>query len=628
MRSPKTLIKNSLKALLPIKSISVSEWADEYAIISAGNAEPGRWKTSRAEYQREIMNAFTQPGVHVIAAKLASQTGKSSIMNNVMGRFAHVDPCTILMVQPTVELAENYSKERIAPFINDTKVLRNIFYGSGKKLKSRDANQTILSKIFKGGRLVFVGANAPSGLASRPIRILLCDEVDRFPASAGPEGDPVGLAEKRMTTFWNYKMGLFSTPTVEGISRIDVEYLAGTQEEWQHQCPNCKEFHAPDYRQMITDYHEITNAAGVKSVVVNSVKWKCPDCGFEWTELEMKNAPQKYVAQNPDAVKNGIRSFWVSGFSSPWLTWKKIMEEYYKAKGSPALEQVFFNTRLGVSYKQAGEYDDENEFLNRREDYFGEIPQEVLLLTAAVDVQKNRLEYEIVGWTEQEECFGILRGIVRGSPNEGETWKNLNAVLDREYHFPNGTPIKVARTFIDSGYSTRVVYEYCRENVYTGKFPIKGTGAIGVPLLYRTSYPPKAGVILTILGVNDGKQEVMSRLGIRQRGRNYFRFPNDDEFLGVRGYDSAYFKQLIAEKGVIRKSGGILYKVFEPITKDIRNESLDLRVYNLAAMKSCIGQQNPENFWVKMIAAVRDFGERPVEKRLNRAIKARTIKIF
>ena len=233
----------SRKGLKPLPKTSVSEWADMYCVISQGNAEPGRWRTSRAEYQREIMNAFTQPGIHRVVAKLSSQSGKSSIMNNVIGRFAHLDPAAIMMIQPTIEMAQDYSKTRIAPMLRDTKVLNNLFFTvKGKEdfgtAKTRDGNNTILSKIFPGGRLIMCGSNSPAGLASRPVRVLLADEVDRFAQTAGTEGDPVDLASKRMTTFWNHVSGLFSTPTTEGASRIETEYLAGTQEEWRHRCPN------------------------------------------------------------------------------------------------------------------------------------------------------------------------------------------------------------------------------------------------------------------------------------------------------------------------------------------------------------------------------------------------------
>lgn len=212
----------SIHGLKPLPKTSVSEWADTYRYLSQGvSAEPGKWRTERAEYQREIMNAFTEPGIHRVVVKSAAQIGKSDIMNNVIGRFAHLDPATIMMIQPTIDMAQDYSKSRIAPMIRDTPVLSQIFYNIKSKqdtqtAKTRDGNNTILSKIFPGGRLIMCGANSPAGLASRPIRILLADEVDRFPDSAGTEGDPVDLAAKRMTTYWNRVMGLFPPRPMKG----------------------------------------------------------------------------------------------------------------------------------------------------------------------------------------------------------------------------------------------------------------------------------------------------------------------------------------------------------------------------------------------------------------------------
>lgn len=606
MKSAESLIKTTLTALRPLKKTSVTEWANTFRQLPSDSAEPGQWKTSRVPYMKDVMDAFTQNEVHRVVVKSAAQVGKSEILLNVVGRFTHIDPATIMIVQPTVDMAKDFSRSRLQKMIQDTKVLTPLFYAR---------QDTILSKFFRGGRIVLQGANSAAGLASRPIRILLCDEVDRFPASAsGDEGDPVDLAAKRQTTFWNYKTGIFSTPTTEGTSRIDIEYLSGTQEEWQHACPNCGEYHFLDYRQMKIDYKETYDEYKNRTVIINSVKYQCPECGMEFTELEMKNAPQKYVAKNPDALKNAIRSFWVNGFSSTWLNWNDILKEWLEARGNAAREAVVYNTRFGQTYALRGEYDDENVFLNRREDYPAELPQGVLLLLAGVDVQNTRLEYEILGFGRQEECWGILRGIVQGSPNSITTWQELDAILDREYHFQNGLSLKVARTFIDSGYATKAVYSYCQARQRQGRFAIKGLGTMGIPLLYKYSQPKGYGIVLSILGVNDGKQEVMSRLGISQAGAQYFHFPRDDEFLGRRGYDAVYFKQLISEHKVFYKSGGIVQVRWETIEEKARNESLDIRVYALAALKSCVGNLG-EKFWDYQEKSIQNDYSIKIEKK-------------
>lgn len=607
--------KNGLK---PLPKTSVSQWADNHRMLSSGiSAEPGKWKTSRAPYQKDIMNAFTEPGIHRVVVKSSSQIGKSDMMNNVIGRFAHLDPCAIMMIQPTIDMAQDYSKTRIAPMIRDTKVLNNLFYD----VKSRDANNTILSKVFPGGRLIMCGANSPAGLASRPIRILLADEVDRFPDSAGTEGDPVDLAAKRMTTFWNSCMGLFSTPTNEGSSRIDEEYLAGTQEEWQHKCPNCGEYHLLRHIDMTVDYKEIKTPSGKKTVIVNDVKWRCPHCGFSFSEKEMKQTPQKYISRNADALKNGIRSFFVNGFTSPWMTWSKIMREWLEAKGDPEREKVIMNTVFGESYKQKGAFEDEQIFLRRRESYGAELPNGVLLLTAAIDTQDNRLEYEVVGWGKEEECWGIRKGIVLGAPNQARTWKEIDNILDKTYHFADGKGLKVVRTFIDSGgHYTSDVYNYCQKNFHKQRFAIKGRGGPGIPLIYKIAKANNAKAPLILLGVDDGKQQIMDRLSIDSPGPLYFHFPQDEGIkeLSNRGYDDLYFKGIISEHKKVYKRNGVLREVWET-TKNVRNEPLDLRNYNLACMKSL----KPD--WGKLEMLVNGMSETEIKRSVAKPQKKKAV---
>lgn len=607
--------KNGLK---PLPKTSVSNWADNHRMLSSGiSAEPGKWKTSRAPYQKDIMNAFTEPGIHRVVVKSSSQIGKSDMMNNVIGRFAHLDPCAIMMIQPTIDMAQDYSKTRIAPMIRDTKVLNNLFYD----VKSRDANNTILSKVFPGGRLIMCGANSPAGLASRPIRILLADEVDRFPDSAGTEGDPVDLAAKRMTTFWNSCMGLFSTPTNEGSSRIDEEYLAGTQEEWQHKCPNCGEYHLLRHIDMTVDYKEIKTPSGKKTVIVNDVKWRCPHCGFSFSEKEMKQTPQKYISRNADALKNGIRSFFVNGFTSPWMTWTRIMREWLEAKGDPEREKVIMNTVFGESYKQKGAFEDEQIFLRRRESYRAELPNGVLLLTAAIDTQDNRLEYEVVGWGKEEECWGIRKGIVLGAPNQDRTWKEIDNILDKTYYFADGKGLKVVRTFIDSGgHYTSDVYNYCQKNFHKQRFAIKGRGGPGIPLIYKIAKANNAKAPLILLGVDDGKQQIMDRLSIDSPGPLYFHFPQDEGIkeLSNRGYDDLYFKGIISEHKKVYKRNGVLREVWET-TKNVRNEPLDLRNYNLACMKSL----KPD--WGKLEMLVNGMSETEVKRAVAKPQKKKAV---
>lgn len=582
------------QALRPLPNLSVSDWADQYRMLSSeSSAEPGRWRTDRAPYQRDIMDAFTDLRIRRVVVMSCSQVGKSDVMNNVIGRFAHLAPAPILMIQPTVDMAQDYSKSRIAPMIRDTKALRDIF----RDVKSRESGNTILSKLFPGGRLIMGGANSPAGLASRPIKILLADEVDRFPDSAGTEGDPVDLAAKRMTTFWDRTMGLFSTPTNAGESRIEVEYLDGTQEEWQHQCPNCGEYHLLTHRSMVMDTETVKDGRKKEHTHVKSVSWRCPDCGFTFSENEMRRQPQKYVAKNPTAIRNHVRSFFVNCWASPWISWADVMQEWVDAKGDPEREKVVVNTRFGEPYERTRSYDDIDKLMARREPYNAELPDGVLILTAAVDVQDNRLEYEIVGWGEEEECWGIKKGIILGAPDTPAVWRQLDEQLDREYHFADGTGLLVARTFIDSGGRyTSEVYRYSLLRLARQRFAVRGSSTMGVPIIHKYSkaqaYRGRT-IPLVLIGTDSGKQYVMDRLAIDVPGPRYFHFPLDkseqdavNEILWNRGYDEIYFQGLTAEeKQPQKRNGSIVYR-WVNVAKDHRNEPLDLRVYNLACLAS------------------------------------------
>lgn len=565
MKSYEELMRVTLeRGLKPIEKITVAQWAAANRIISAGNAEPGRWRNERVPHMIEPMRAITQKGIHKVVLKCASQLSKSELLQNLIGRFATVDPCTIIMVQPTLEMAEDFSKTRISAMIRDTACLREIF-------KREEEEATVMMKPYVGGRLILTGSNSPAGLASRPARIVLCDEVDRFAKSAGSEGDPMALIEKRMSTFWNWLMVMTSTPTVEGESRIDYEYNLGTQEEWQVRCPNCEQYHLIEYKD-----------------ITEKDKWRCPDCGLEYSEQEMKKAAAKYVVKNPGAI--GIRSFHVNGFASPWVSWKRIMREWREARGQEELEKVVYNTRFGLSYKYSEVEIEDNEMMNRREQYGERLPEEVKAITAAVDVQDNRLEVEICGWTAEEECYGLKVEKIMGSPGLKGTWEMLSVILNRTFEKASGEKLKIARTFIDSGgHFSGEVYEYCRQKAYEQVYAIKGKGGVGLALIHKIT-TLKNGILLVTIGVNEGKQAVYSRLEIKE-GEKRFHYPKGHEY----GYDEVYFKQLMSEQKVQKVINGKIVGVYEIKKRGMRNEALDLRVYNLACFETIKEQIKSES---------------------------------
>lgn len=555
----------------PPPVLTVSEWADQNRILSSESAaEPGQWHTDRAPYQREIMDAVTQARIEKVIVMSSSQVGKSEMINNIIGYFIDLDPCPMLFVQPTDTMAEDYSKRRISGLIRDTKVLTDKVSNS----KSRDINNTILMKAFPGGFLAMGGANAPPGLASRPIRILLCDEVDRYPDSAGTEGDPIQLAEKRTITFWNRKKIYVSTPGTKGISRIEFEYLSGTREEWCLECPHCGHDAFINIYGMIYQYQQ--DAKG--NYVVDNIVFRCPACLEEYDEITWKAQHGKWIANNPEAKET--RSFKLNAFVSPWYTWNKIISEYLTVKDDPELYKVFVNTVLGEPYEVKGEIENEEFLVKRREQYVAELPDGVLFLTAGVDTQDRWLEYEIMGWGKGEESWGIKHGVVIGRPDNPETWKALDDILKATYYFEEGLGLTVACACIDSGgHYTSKVYEYAKRNESRRFFAIKGQGGAGIPLIYRITRTKKENAALIILGVDEGKTAVINSLKVQEPGPFYCHFPQNSD------YDVAYFKGLISEKQVPRKYKGKVTMNWEKVSTEARNEPFDLRNYARAALK-------------------------------------------
>lgn len=564
----------------PPPRLTVSQWADSKRMLSKeGSAEPGQWHTDRAPYQREIMDAVTQPDIEKVVVMSSSQVGKSEILNNIIGYFIDLDPCPMLLIEPTDMMAEDYSKRRIAPLIRDTPCLADKVSDS----RAKDTNNTILMKSFPGGSLGMVGANSPSGLASRPIRILLCDEVDRYPPSAGTEGDPVKLAEKRTITFWNRKEVFVSSPGIKGASRIEDEFLLGTQEQWRLQCPSCGEYVFPNLFDMI--YESGKDDKGNYSV--HNIFFRCPNCKKDFDERTWKAQPGNWVATNPGA--KGTRSFHMNAFVSPWYSWQKIIEEYLTTKDDPEQFIVFTNTVLGETFEVKGEIENDEFLLDRCEDYgSADLPDGVLFLTAAVDVQDSWLEYEIVGWGKEEESWGIKHGQIPGSPTKPEVWEHLSEILFATYYFADGIGQKISCTFVDSGYCTSEVYDYCKANRSKNVFAIKGQGGNGYPLIYKIAKTREKHNILIILGVDDGKAAVMDSLKVKRPGPFFCHFPKRTD------YDAPYFKGLISERRVVRKRSGITSLCWEKVSPSARNEPFDIRNYAHAAFK--LANPNLNNF--------------------------------
>lgn len=571
------LARYTYRMFKPPKKETVSEWADRNRVlVSESSAEPGQWRTDRAPYQRAIMDAFTEPGIWQIVIMASAQVGKSEIELNMIGCAIDNDPGPMLYIQPTDKVAEDYSKRRVTPMINACPVLRDKVF----KARSRDAANTITMKTFPGGSLAIIGANSPADLSSKPVRYIFMDETDRFPLSAGTEGDPQELAERRTETFrHNRKIVKTSTPTVKDRSRIEQDYLNGTQEEWHTECPYCHTYSYIRFKDIVFQKEKYVNGSGDEDYNVTSVAWKCPTCQREIPEHVCKRQPARWVSINPKAKENGIRSFRLNAFMSPWSDWKDIARKFLKAHKDAEKLKVFYNTILGEVWEVYANTGIDAKLYKRREHYEAEVPMNVLLLTMGMDTQDNRLEYEVVGWDRNGQSWGIERGVIPGRADAPGVWDEVDELLDREWQHASGLKMRILATFIDSGgHHTTPVYKECARRASKRIWPIKGEKGEGKPECRPMKRNQGDGAKF-MLGVDAGKAGIMYEAEIDEVGPHYMHFPIEER----AGYDQEYFKGLISERMEIHRRGGQGVVVWEQFYE--RNEPLDCRNYARAAYR-------------------------------------------
>ena len=549
------------KALKPPPKLTVSEWADAYRQLSSeSSAEAGRWSTSRAEYQRGMMDSVSDPSIENIVLMTGAQIGKTELINNVVGFHIHQDPAPMLVVQPTLEMAQTWSKDRLAPAIRDTPVL----YDKIGNPRSRDGGNTTLHKVFSGGHVTACGANSPSSLASRPCRIILCDEVDRYPISAGSEGDPVGLAKRRSATFWNRKIILVSTPTEKGASRIEQAYEESDKRKYFVPCPDCGEHQHLKWSQVRWEEKEPSTA-----------EYTCEHCGVLWPDVKRFRAIRAGEWRATAAGDGKTAGFHLSGLYSPWTPLEDSVRDFLASKKDPMRLKTWVNTFLGETWEEQGERIDEHDLMDRREDWGDDLPDGVVLLTCGVDTQDDRLEYEIVGWGVNEESWSIDYGALYGDPSTAELWNRLDVILQKIHTHPLYGEMTIRASCVDSGgHYTQQVYNYCRLRAGRRVFAIKGVGGEGKPIVGRPTKNNIGKINLFPVGVDTTKEVVYARLKITSEGDGYCHFPE--------GRGEEFFRMLTAEKKMTKYFKGRPRAEWVKLRQ--RNEALDCRVYATAAL--------------------------------------------
>ncbi len=560
----------------PPPSLTVSQWADHYRVLSrVSSAEPGQWRTDRAPYQRGVMDAFSDPTVERVVVMSSAQTLKTEVLLNTLGYFIDQDPAPILVMQPTKEMAQAFSTDRVKPMLQESPKLRGKVAESGR----RHSGDTVLHKEFTGGHLTMTGANSAASLASRPIRVVLCDEVDRYPASAGEEGDPVSLAEKRTTTFWNRKVGLFSTPTIKGVSRIERAYEASDQRKLFVPCPDC------GHQQLLLWANLKWDRDENGKPVPGSERYMCAGCGVlieESRKYEMlcrgEAGEGGWIAQRPFT---GTAGFWINMLYSVWATWWELIKEFELARKSPETLRVFVNTVLGESGEIDGDSVDIGTLDERRETYMAEVPKGVGILTAGVDVQRDRLELIVKGWGAGQESWLIAHHRIYGDPSvpNGPVWLALDALLTKTYKHEAGATLTIRATCVDSGDLTQSVYAFVRGRQRRGVYATKGLSVRGRPIISRPGKANKFGVKVVPIGTDTAKDVLFARLKNNTAGTpGYMHFP----FKQADGADAEYMAQFAAEKAFIRRVKGVPQREYRAVRD--RNEAIDLEIEALVAL--------------------------------------------
>lgn len=599
----------------------MSEWADTYRFISPPAAQSGPWRTDRVPYLREPMDTVSSRDCQDVTVVKCAQSAGTELILNAIGYYVDQEPSSILCIQPNVKpMAQDFSKDRLAPLFRYTQRLQ----GKVKDPRSRDSGNTILHKEFPGGHLTVVGANSPAGLASRPIRIVLADELDRWPASAGTEGDPLKLADARQITFRHRKKKVkVSTPGNEGQSRIEKEWKLSDQRHYYVPCPHCGHEQPlewrdsggkPDIRPGRGDYRIVWEKQVEGEVVTHlfeTAVYVCRSCGctIDETHKAAMLAAGRWVKHNPSSRLAG---FHISGLLSPWVRWSELAKEWIDVKDDDEQRKTFFNTKLGLLYVPSGEEVDPLKLgsAERRESYGAddiEVPMAAGLLTMFVDVQDDRLECEVRGWGALEESWQIKLERFHGDPDLDDVWERAEALRLKAWRHASGADLRIRVTMVDSGFKLDPVCRYVKTRQGEGVFASKGVDAASQPL-WRTSRANKFGVKPWNFSPNVFKDLLFGRLKRKVPGRGYMHFGSYER----TGADDAYFLQFAAEKRRVEfKNNKPIASYINPGKK--RNEAIDLYVGNLVALRS-LGSTVTERL-AKIVADVQEEGKRITAER-------------
>lgn len=522
--------------------------------------------------------------------------------NNWLGYIVDLAPGPILIVQPTDKLIDRFNSQRLMPMIDENVRIRDKIGVS----KSRDSKNKKDQKDFPGGYLILAGANSPSNLRSMPARYLLCDECDAFPRDCGGEGSPIKLAESRTTTFArNSKKFYISSPKKKKTSVIYREWIKSDQRKYHVPCPDCGHMQHLRWSQLRWERGDY-----------KSVHYVCEECGScidERYKTQMLKGGE-WRAEKPQNTKY-CKGYHINSLYSPigWYSWAEMAEDFDKAQGNAEELIAFVNTKLGEPWEDRGEQTDWEKLYRRKETYpLNMVPASAAVITAGVDVQKDRLEVELVAWGSGMKSWSIGYRIFKGDTTQDDVWNSLNGLLDEQFDHELGSRLQIRMMAVDSGNNTQRVYHWVRSTGSHRVMAIKGfhrdinTYMVGQPTQVDINYKGKRvhrGTKVWPVYINMAKEELFSWLTLEP---GLDGGPDPNGFCHFPDYDREYFEQLCSEQKVKKTKGGSVYFVWDKLRE--RNEALDCRIYARAAANVLQLDKMSDKNWEKLLSGLKDQG--------------------
>lgn len=555
-------IKKSLELLKPPEELTVSEWAGKYRILDERSSSmPGKWKNEMTPYLVGIMDEFNNYQTEKIVFCKCTQLGGTEALNNMICFSVAQDPAPMMIVYPTSELADSVVEQRIKPMLKASKETK-------KHFKERNSNKKELQ--FDNMYISIVGSNSPSELASRPIRYLFLDEVDKYPNESKKEADPISLAVERTKTFNNRKIYMCSTPTTRTGHIWEEKEKADIEKHYFVPCPHCGEFIELKFSQIRwPDDNEKLSAADKAEFA----QYICQECGNVINDSDKMEMLQKgkweTVKENTKFTKTV--AFWINTLYSPFTRFAQIAKAYLIAKDDTEALHNFTNSWLAEPWEDTKLKTNAETVMERQTDLPEfVVPEWTRLLTAGVDVQETSLYYIIRAWGEYLTSQLVTRGQVT-------SFRDIERIMNLEYMKPDGTVKLVDLCLIDSGDQTDEVYDFAAMNS-EWCLPSKGTSyMVNYFKLSSVNKTSSKAYGMTLALVDGGKYKDM--IAGRMKREN-----GTGSWMVFDGIDLEYCTQVTAEHKITEKGGGGKLRTrWVQKTSHADNHYLDCEVYGMAA---------------------------------------------